>query len=142
MAISRKEIARRYREKNREKLRLSSKKRYSEIKNTEHYRDLVKKYLVERKQKRLLNKKPARKLTSKRQVNELLNYNIRRGNITKPDECQICGSRNGNIHGHHDDYAKPLDVIWCCSKCHSDIHWSRISVIKLLYLSIVIGKAA
>lgn len=35
--------------------------------------------------------------------------------------CSICGTNKG-VHGHHRDYAKPLDVIWLCAKCHHRIH--------------------
>jgi len=44
-----------------------------------------------------------------------------RGKITKPDTCSKCGA-GGMIHGHHEDYAKPLDVIWLCPPCHGRIH--------------------
>lgn len=40
--------------------------------------------------------------------------------------CSICGSER-NIHAHHDDYTKPLDVIWLCRKHHQERHKSSIS---------------
>lgn len=37
------------------------------------------------------------------------------------DPCSICGTEK-DVHGHHKDYAKPLDVIWLCAKCHHRVH--------------------
>jgi hypothetical protein len=42
--------------------------------------------------------------------------------INKLDQCQICGSKEKKIHGHHFDYAKPLEVTWLCVECHKEIH--------------------
>jgi hypothetical protein len=45
-------------------------------------------------------------------------YNaLRRGEIPKIEHCQNCNSTE-NIHAHHGDYGKPLDVVWLCSLCH------------------------
>lgn len=30
--------------------------------------------------------------------------------------CCVCGDKN--VHGHHEDYDRPLDVIWLCPKHH------------------------
>lgn len=35
--------------------------------------------------------------------------------------CQECGSEVG-VHGHHEDYSKPLSVIWLCPVHHKQRH--------------------
>ena len=48
-----------------------------------------------------------------------------RGQLPRPSACARCGAsaRFGSdgrslLHGHHADYAKPLEVEWLCPKCH------------------------
>jgi hypothetical protein len=35
--------------------------------------------------------------------------------------CSVCGTTE-DVHAHHDDYTKPLDVIWLCRKHHQERH--------------------
>lgn len=49
-----------------------------------------------------------------------LNTEVRKGNILKPIICSVC-KQTKKIEGHHPDYTKPLDVIWCCRSCHADL---------------------
>ena len=48
-----------------------------------------------------------------------LNNAVKYGRITKKP-CQVCGDKKS--HGHHEDYSKPLDVIWLCAQHHRDLH--------------------
>jgi len=47
---------------------------------------------------------------------------VRDGRLYKPDDCSECGGTPNRLHGHHDDYASPLDVRWLCSRCHYAWH--------------------
>lgn len=57
----------------------------------------------------------------KRATHLILEYAVRSGRLDKPKCCSDCGAK-GRIHGHHEDYTKPLDVIWLCAMCHAAIH--------------------
>ena len=50
----------------------------------------------------------------------LLAKAIDRGNV-KPQPCEVCGTRE-NVHAHHKDYSRPLDVSWLCALHHFDDH--------------------
>lgn len=52
---------------------------------------------------------------------------INAGVIEKPDHCFGCGrsASETRISSHHHDYAKPLEVIWVCAKCHRPLDANR-----------------
>ncbi len=78
-------------------------------KNNYHYKKLQKERYPERVQAR-----------------DLLKKAIERGEvIRKPcehvsEDGSLCGYVSS--HGHHEDYSKPLDVIWLCRKHHRERH--------------------
>lgn len=46
---------------------------------------------------------------------------IKASELKKAQCCEWCGSTI-QIEGHHQDYAKPLEVKWLCSACHKRLH--------------------
>lgn len=50
-----------------------------------------------------------------------INNAVAQKKILKPKVCSAC-SQEKRLDGHHFDYAKPLDVIWLCRKCHKAVH--------------------
>lgn len=49
-----------------------------------------------------------------------VNNAVRNGKLIK-QPCEVCG-RTKDIHGHHDDYSKPLEVRWLCPPHHKAWH--------------------
>ena len=72
-------------------------------------------YLLQRKRKMQLleARKPDR-------ARAKINHLIRTGELKRPLICERCGNP-GDIRAHHEDYNKPLEVIWLCNPCHSKL---------------------
>lgn len=48
---------------------------------------------------------------------------VKAGKIARAEACQVEGCNSTiAIEAHHHDYAKPLDVLWCCATCHRQGH--------------------
>jgi len=56
-----------------------------------------------------------------------VHYAIKSGKLIR-QPCEVC-STTENIHAHHCDYDKPLDVMWLCQKHHSDWHKNHGEII-------------
>lgn len=55
----------------------------------------------------------------KRHAHIIVRGAIRNGKLSKKP-CEVCGKEKA--HAHHDDYSRPLDVRWLCSKHHREWH--------------------
>lgn len=55
-----------------------------------------------------------------RKAHNILNHAVAAGKIIK-QPCKVCGDTY-RIHGHHNDYSKPLEVEWFCAKHHQRFH--------------------
>lgn len=40
------------------------------------------------------------------------------GMLVPPPICEACGQPSTRLEAHHEDYTRPLDVIWLCKKDH------------------------
>ena len=70
----------------------------------------------------------------------LIEAALKAGVIEKPDLCQVCGKKpDKRIEAHHEDYSKPLDIVWCCSKCHDELDRARRRKKKKKYHSGVVS---
>lgn len=62
----------------------------------------------------------------KKLAHRLVSDTVRRGKMFRPDHCTKCGLVC-KPEGHHEDYSKPLEVIWVCLQCHSNIHRKKVA---------------
>ena len=44
--------------------------------------------------------------------------------LTRPEKCSSCDNKKF-IVAHHENYFKPLEVIWVCRSCHLRIHGKK-----------------
>ena len=65
------------------------------------------------------NKNYKSKNKIKTSARNILNAAVKKG-VIKREPCVVCG--NKRTHGHHEDYLKPLEVIWLCAKHHNGEH--------------------
>ena len=57
-----------------------------------------------------------------KKAKEIVRYHIRTGRIKK-EPCLICNTTD-NLQAHHEDYSKPLEIIWLCRTHHKQYHLS------------------
>lgn len=66
----------------------------------------------------------AAKYPEKAAARQLLRTAVSAGKIVKPTVCLHCNNSYPikSIQGHHEDYSRPLDVLWLCQTCHLVLH--------------------
>ena len=67
-----------------------------------------------------------RRNPEKRKAQVISGNAIRSGKLIR-QPCVFCGETK--VQGHHEDYSKPLDVLWLCTKHHAAVHRGKIQVI-------------
>lgn len=55
----------------------------------------------------------------KRKAHITVGNAVRDGRLLR-QACEICGAKQ--VHAHHEDYSKPLEVKWLCSTHHAEHH--------------------
>lgn len=55
----------------------------------------------------------------KRAAHKAVERALARGELTR-QPCERCGAANANAH--HDDYSRPLAVMWLCQRHHAERH--------------------
>lgn len=60
-----------------------------------------------------------------RQAWNILTKEIGSGSLRGVTICEDCKEASDRIQGHHEDYAKPRDIIWLCLSCHQRRHGAK-----------------
>ena len=96
-------------------------------KNIEHIRE------YDRNRGHLGKRKKLRAATTRRRRKEVVGYQqshskvanaIRTGALKRPLYCECCG-KIGRVEAHHENYNRPLEVIWLCPVCHRNYHMGK-----------------
>lgn len=78
--------------------------------------DKIKRYLKEQKDKN----------PEKFKAGHILRNAVFRKKIVKPNTCEKCMMQKDRIEAHHEDYSKPLEVVWLCVSCHKKMHRKEV----------------
>ncbi len=70
---------------------------------------------------------------------------IEMGSLVRPQRCSVCGrSRDevGRLYAHHEDYTRPLSVVFLCPSCHAIVHRQirRRRTYEHMSSQVVLGK--
>ena len=57
----------------------------------------------------------------KNKARMIVTHAKRNGTLVSPTHCESCGEEKFT-EAHHEDYTKPLELIWLCKQCHENIH--------------------
>lgn len=71
--------------------------------------------------------KHKKRYPEKNRARVLVGHAIADGRLIK-QPCEVCGDQKSQAH--HEDYSKPLDVMWLCHKHHIALHRDKIDSAK------------
>ncbi len=58
----------------------------------------------------------------KHRARQAIQRHLKKGLVEVPHRCNRCGGDGVKLEAHHYDYARPLEVDYLCSTCHSEWH--------------------
>lgn len=111
-------------------------KSFKKFYNTDKYKERIKKY--GNKYDKIFKLKHKEEIKEKRKIykinnpekikarQKVLNSVYKKKIFRQP--CCVCG--NPKVEGHHEDYGKPLEIIWVCKKHHIEIHQKNRLIIS------------
>lgn len=67
-------------------------------------------------------RKPRIRTGAMESAHKKVSYAIEHGRLERAP-CMICGDER-RVQAHHDNYARPLDVVWLCQRHHLERHRS------------------
>ena len=112
-----------YREKNREKVRAHDRERNNTDARRKDRRDRNRRKYENpefRASETARHKRNVEKHPIRHSAVWAANNAQKAGKLHK-EPCQRCGQVD-NVQAHHEDYSKPLDVVWLCPKHHGERH--------------------
>lgn len=70
---------------------------------------------------KLVAKRYAKKFPERMYIANTVCRAVKKGVLVRPSSCSICNEAV-RIYAHHEDYSKPLEVVWMCQRCHRKRH--------------------
>lgn len=99
-----------YGKKHKKEINIETKRLKQRERSKEYYsKNKVKVYKIVQKS--------INKYSYKQKARTKVFHAVKKGILKKTRLCTICKT-NKTTDGHHEDYNKPLEVIWCCRVCH------------------------
>lgn len=112
---------------NKERLNAKTRQRYN---NSEQYRqrkqDNHRKWRENNSDKvKARNEEYQKKYPERNRAIVVVYRALKRGAIARPERCINCNVVK-SLDAHHEDYNKPLEVVWLCKSCHKLLHLTAI----------------
>jgi len=110
-----------HREDNIEKIRAYDRNRPNHIERIKQNKERLENDPIAKQTNNKRIKEWGKQNRNKRNANQKLARAVLRGIVIRKYSCEKCES-DLIVEAHHEDYNKPLEVIWLCSKCHHKRH--------------------